>query len=178
MSPNGSRSTPTVRWPPNYFEIVIDGDRGSIVHLHDLKGDRIWADADHRIGAFMFENFSRDDFERFARQYLRNPKTTAWWSLLGFTKLGMDPDRLIEYGRWFPSYAGSWTRTGAGTTDILVRLDMPEEAVERFGAPARIYMGIRIRDDRSAIELTVDWFGKAACRLPAACWVGIRPAHR
>lgn len=157
------------------FEIGIDGDTGSISHLRELRNNRIWADAEHRLGSFMFENFSLADFDRFARQYIRKPKTTAWWSLLGFTKLGMDPDRLIEYGRWFPRYAGSWLKTGSDATDILVRLDMPEEAVERFGSPARIYMRTRIRDDRPAIELTVDWFGKAACRLPAACWVGIRP---
>jgi hypothetical protein len=155
------------------FEVGID-DAGAIAHLKDRSTGRKWATPSHRLGHFQFENFDSDDFDRFARQYLRNKKTTAWWSLLAFTKLGMDPQRSIEHRMWPPALAGVWNREKDGATEILTRLQFAEEAVERFGAPAEVYMITVLRND-PVIRMDVRWFDKRPSRLPAACWFGVNP---
>ena len=159
----------------NRFKVDINSGSGAIVGLEDRVTNRRWASRRHPIGVFRFENFARSDFDRFARQYLRKKKTTAWWSVMGFTKLGMDPDREIAHRVWEPEVAGIWTRSDPAGTEILTRLIYPDEAVTRFGAPQEVNLVSRLSSTDPRIDFEVRWFGKPAARYPAACWVGISP---
>jgi hypothetical protein len=157
------------------FAARVDGSTGGLNDLFDKSTGRRWADPSHQIGHFMFENFDRADFDRFARQYLRNKKRTVWWNLIAFTKLGMDPDRCIRHRAWQNQVDAVWSREREDWTDVLVSLRLPAEATSEFGAPGRVQVQTSLSSRQPLIRVELRWFDKRARRLPAACWIGINP---
>ncbi len=65
----------------------------------------------------------------------------------------------------------------AKTTRVLISMSMPEEPVSRFGCPAELVTELSIPDADTpvGIDVTVQWFGKTACRFPAAGWLQVNP---
>ena len=58
---------------------------------------------------------------------------------------------------------------------FLLEMRMPERPVKLFGCPARLTLEADLPNDRPELTMTLQWFGKAACRLPEASWFSICP---
>lgn len=145
----------------------IDGRTGALVHLATADG-RVLADEGHTIGRFGYQTFDETDDERWWREYVTASPDDAWWAREDQTKPGMSG----AVSRWWDPVA-----SGAvlGVDEVRVDLRGPDEAVQRFGCPARLALTWRLAAGRG-IDLSVDWFDKPACRLPEALWLGMHPA--
>ena len=156
------------------FEIGFDEETGAINHLCDRESEKLWADRDHMLGLFLFENFARADFDRFMEQYNPQPAKCAWAPFV-MTKFGMDAEREIRHAEWVQSLEGIHVTKVKDGMRILVDSSMPEPPVARFGCPAHLQTEYLTRPDEGRIEVTFQWFDKAASRLPGACWLSFRP---
>ncbi|HUF09142.1 MAG TPA: DUF5054 domain-containing protein, partial [Rhodothermales bacterium] len=174
IKPIGSRVGAGVIVGGSRFEIGFDEETGAIDHLFDRNSEKVWADRDRMLALFRFENFARADFDRFMKQYNPQPVVAAWAPYV-MTKWGMDAEREIEHAEWVPSLDAIHVSKEKGRMRILVDSSMPEPAVSRFGCPARLQTEYLMLPDEGRIEVTFQWFDKAARRLPGACWLGFNP---
>lgn len=158
------------------YDIGFDESTGAINYLADRSSHRVWADADHPLGLFLFENFSRADFDRFMRQYNPQPVQSAWAPFV-MTKYGMDAERLIEHAEWTPALRDIRYHEDLDSLHVIVDATMPDEAVSRFGSPEVLQTEVIIPFNEAPIQIAFQWFGKAANRLPAACWLTFRPVN-
>ena len=107
---------------------VAAAENGSVVGLE--RNGCIYADEAHPLGAFLYEVFSPEDYQRFEDQYV----TVRYdWALEEFGKIGMEKavDRHLSAE---PKVTGVWKKDSR----LLIQMSMPKEAVERFGAPTRL----------------------------------------
>jgi hypothetical protein len=137
--------------------LVRFDERGAIVELGT------WANPQRPLALFRYELFTATDYERFRSQYMVAEPHDLWWAIKDFTKPGIPAgEKRVFYPRLHQAQ-----RVDDG---VLLELRMPEEATH-YGAPASLTLEVT-----RALELTLQWFDKKACRLPEACWLSFQPA--
>lgn len=147
------------------WEIAFD-DGGAIIHLK--KGDKIYADREHRLFMPMYEQFSADEYKRFYSQYNR---LDILWAQEDFTKIGLD-----KIDAKYQRYVAEGLAYQADNC-IIVRYQFPREAFEECGCPALCDLKITANDDELHFDFA--WFQKSANRMTEAFWIGFCPiAHR
>ena len=102
--------------------------------------------------SFLYEVFSPEDYQRFEDQYV----TVRYdWALEEFGKIGMEKavDRHLSAE---PKVTGVWKKDSR----LLIQMSMPKEAVERFGAPARLELLMTFSPRSITFDLA--WFQKSA----------------
>lgn len=159
----------------SHFHSRIDPSTGAIAFLKERATGQVWANASHPLGLFMFEMFSQADYDRFARQYITHLKETARWSLLAFTKQGMDPERRIAHTQWRPERGTTYLREDETGHNLLIEMSMPRLPHKQFGCPEKVTMALTMPHEKPDLHVDLQWFNKRACRLPAAAWIGFRP---
>lgn len=160
-------------WQTTHFSIGFDPANGAITTLTESATGRDWADATHQLAHFHYQTFSKQDYQRFRRQYNINKRLTANWSIDDYTKPGIG-----EAGRsawWEPQLVALWQRETADALTFLAELSLPAEASELFGAPRHVTLEARLPQAAAVVELTLQWFEKPACRLPEASWLSFTP---
>ena len=155
------------------FDLSFDNTTGSINYLKDKGSKKIVANKNNPIGLFTYEIFSKDNFDRFAKQYIKNLKTTYRWSMPSFTKPGMDEN--IEHMHTMPDKAEIYVRHEKNGVKIIVKLIMAEDMVENFGCPKNAFTEVYLPDNEPIIDLSFSWFNKKACRAPEALWFSFSP---
>ncbi len=137
--------------------------RGALVNL-EWKGCR-WADEDHPLFCFLYEVFSRKEFDRFWGQYVVSGEE---WAIEDFGKLGMEKanDR-------YRAYFLRDVEIRRSKDSLVIAGKAGKEALERFGGAESYELALTFRDDHILGDLA--WFGKKASRVGEACWLGFLP---
>ena len=72
----------------------------------------------------------------------------------------------------------SGRRVGDEEEAVLLLLDLPAEAHERFGAPGQLSIELVFPRGEPRVDFVVQWFDKPANRLPEAAWFSfVLPDH-
>ncbi len=164
--PQQSHETP-------FFTAAFDA-HGALVQLRQTATRRDWAAPQNPLGFLHYDTFSAADYERFYRQYIVNKRQTEIWARPDFTKPGLeaaDP----HHHTWLPALAALYYRREAEATRFLLELESPAQAVSDYGCPKRFTLEYAFLAAAPEIEITLQWFNKAACRLPEALWFGFKP---
>nr|WP_244226537.1 DUF5054 domain-containing protein [Paenibacillus protaetiae] len=146
------------------------GDNGSLVHLTDENG-KSWCDEHRPFGAFVYETFGTEDYAGYFRTYMQNLPVTHPWADADFGKPGFEYVRpLPSHGVFVPTVDDVRFRAGASADEYRLRLRMPVEAYEQYGAPRELEIAYDWRHADGIIDIALQWFGKDASRLPEASW--------
>ncbi len=150
------------------FEIMFDG-AGSLCFLRDKGRNQIIFDENHIAGRFIYQAFTDQDYERFHRQYL---KDHAEWAIYDNGKPGLPKEdhEVISYAPVLRQIFKNRKETG-----YLVELGFDEELQRRYGCPKELYIQWTFNNRERNIEVTLQWFDKAANRLPEAYWLCFHP---
>jgi hypothetical protein len=152
-------------------------DQGGMAYFRDRAKRRTWANPERVLGVLSYQSFSHQDYERFYEQYVVNKRETAQWAVDDFTKPGIDAGGALSR-HWLPKMEKLYTRNVEGEEQFLMQLLFPSPAVEKFGAPgvAWVQVVVGINEHQPCIHFQLQWFDKAACRLPEALWFSFNPA--
>lgn len=142
------------------------GVDGSLVHLSDKNG-KVWVDASHPFGVYAYETFGTEDYARYFRTYMQNLPFTHPWSDADFNKPGFEFVRPLPTHQLYEPILTDVQRISGGR--FLLRLRMPAEAHELYGAPKELELLYGFESD-GGIDVSLQWFGKEANRLPEASW--------
>ena len=126
--------------------------------------DKAVADAEHRLGKLIYEQFCVEDFSRFYKQYTRDD---YWWAFLDFQKIGMESG-VDKHYTFTPS-----AKVYADDNKIVVKYSFEPVANERFGCPAENDLIITAKGDELHFDLA--WNNKPANRMGEAMWFGFEP---
>ena len=151
----------------NGWELHLD-ESGAIDRLSFQE--KPLADAEHRIGVFQYEAFSRTETDRFCRQYidLSHFPELEHLAIEDFNKLGAE-SAISEYLTCGTKLAGLLERGD----EWVALLEVESPAVELYGCPRHLALGIRALPGR--LELDFAWWAKPATRVPEALWLGASP---
>jgi hypothetical protein len=144
---------------------------GALMHLEDRNGKR-WVEKDHPFGLYAYETFGKEDYDRYFRSYMQNLPVTHPWADADFNKPGFEFVRPLPSYQLFHPVATEMIRNRGAESDIyLIRLRMPAQAHECYGAPKELEIKYTFQQP-GWIDITLQWFGKEANRLPEASWFG------
>ncbi|MGZ9586622.1 DUF5054 domain-containing protein [Paenibacillus marinisediminis] len=182
MAPKSSAASDSIseqlEWNARYelgcFRAAFAPD-GSIIQLVDRNG-KVWANDTHPIGAYRYETFGQENYDRFYREYSRDLRLHHSWAEPDFGKPGM------EYAEPRPehaSYQGAPRRIRLERQtehDVVhIELAMDSIACAQYGAPRKLIVSYAFHKQEPQIDITLHWTGKAACRLPEASWLSFAP---
>lgn len=146
------------------WELVF-GQDGSLCGLS--KGERVFADADHRLGGFLYEFFSEREVNGFIDRFA---KQRPAWALEDMGKIGLGNE--LESARSYrPICRGVWL----DDQHACIALEAPREATYEQGCPPRFFM--TITPDECSVEFDFCWFDKPANRVPEALWLEFCPTN-
>lgn len=157
------------------FSVALDSQTGALIHL--AKDGYDWASPQAPIGAFWYETFSAEDYRRFYRQYNAHKRATRSWALQDFTKPGIE-QIATQHKTFFPRLTWAGRKDQEGQTAFLVKLEMPEESWQAYGAPRLVWLEITLPHSAPLVQFDLQWFDKTATRLPEAAWFSMVPQVR
>lgn len=146
------------------FVARFDPRHGGLASLVDRASGREWASGAEPLALFRYQVFAAADYERFVRQYMVAAPHDLWWAMKDFTKPGLER-AAVPARSFLPRLEGAY-RARDGALLLEMRMD---GAATALGAPARVTLGVAAGEG-GALDLTLQWFDKKACRLPEACW--------
>jgi len=158
------------------FRIRLDPATGALTRLTEVGTGRRWADARHPVCQLRYQTFSQADYDRYLKQYTMDlEQKRSWvWALPDLSKPGMAVSGA-ESRWWFPVLRRLSVKRGALECRFRAELSMPEQAVSRYGAPADTVIEYVFSEQEPKVGVTLQWFGKAANRLPEALWFSFCP---
>ena len=165
-----------------HFAFRFDPLHGGLLALcpkgaQTTRSGRDWAGPRHPLARFWYETFSDADYQRFYRQYLQNLRHTRHWAIPDFGKPGMAAAGA-EHHTFLPALTWAGRRETENGPTYLLLLEMPEQSWTTYGAPRTLSLEVCFPSDRPAVDLTLQWFDKPACRLPEALWLSFIPRVR
>jgi hypothetical protein len=144
------------------------GVNGSLVHLSDDNG-KVWVDESHPFGVYAYETFGTEDYGRYFRTYMQNLGFTHPWSDADFNKPGFEFVRPLPSHQIYEPVVTQIQRING--SQFLLQLRMPTQAHELYGAPKELELLYSFEPD-GVVDVSLQWFGKEANRLPEASWFG------
>lgn len=153
------------------YKVTFAAD-GSISQLTDING-KVWVDESHPFGAYAYETFGTDCYDRYFRTYMRNLLVTHAWADADFSKPGFEFVQPLPRQQIYRPFVDDFRRVSEPSCDrFRLRLRMPAEAYELYGAPRIIELEYAFYHLKGGIDVTLQWFDKDANRLPEASWFG------
>ncbi|MFC3746042.1 DUF5054 domain-containing protein [Paenibacillus sp. GCM10012306] len=150
------------------YEVAFN-ENGALIQLIDGNGKN-WVDAEHPFGQYIYETFGTDDYGRYFRTYMQNLPLTHPWADADFSKPGFEFVRpLPSHGIYKPIVREMQKTSSVNGDQYLLRLSMPKEAHEVYGAPKELELIYTFAGD-GGVDVSLQWFGKDANRLPEASW--------
>ncbi|MFF2479409.1 DUF5054 domain-containing protein [Paenibacillus sp. NPDC058071] len=162
---SGSPVLPHETYTAGGFQLSFAGD-GSLALLVDGNGKR-WADESHSFGAYAYETFGTEDYGRYFRTYMQNLPFTHPWSDADFSKPGFEFVRPLPSNKIYKPVLTDIRQLSDGR--FALQLRMPVEANELYGAPKELELIYQFKET-GTIDVSLQWFGKEANRLPEASW--------
>ena len=150
-----------------FFKLAVD-QRGAITTLELQDGSKwSYASAEHPIGLMHYQTFSGEDCDGFYKDYIVNEPLVRGWAVPDFTKPGIHEAGAVS-GAWEPRLESCRLVEEEDTVCIREKLVFPQEPCELYGCPRYAEVEYRILKEKPGIELSLQWFEKAASRLPEA----------
>jgi hypothetical protein len=145
------------------------GGDGSIASLLDAAG-RERAGGACGFGELRYETFGPEDYAAWHRDYNRDMDRNAAWALADFGKPGIEYARPRPgRGLLAPLVRSLSVRRAADNDEAVMEVRMPQAGAG--GAPRTAVIRYRFPNGSPGpIGIVVDWFDKAANRLPEALW--------
>jgi hypothetical protein len=155
--------------------VAFDPGTGALIRWTTPNGQSL-ADRTHRLGHFHYQIFSPADVERWYEVYPVNKDVTGSWARSDFTKHGYEKLRGLRAQRWSGRVTGAWVESDDHRGRVVLRLAPPAIANRDFGCPREVYVAwIFATDPAVPTTVTLQWFGKSACRIPEAAWFSFNP---
>jgi hypothetical protein len=158
-----------------HYEIGFDAKYGTINHLREKSTKRLWAAPGNDLARFVYEIFSKEDYDDFYDRYIINktPEIAAW-AVPDNTKPGMD-GAVPMHQTWCATLLGAYRRETANDDTFLLEMTVPDVCYTDYGAPRQLYLEVTLPREKPSIELRFQWFDKPANRLPEALWLSFAP---
>jgi len=163
-----------LRLENEYFKITFNDRNATICSLIEVPQGLRWADELHPLGVLSYQSFSAADYDRFFRQYIIDAEKNGDWPKEDFCKPGLEtahPDSRV----WKPLILECYERKIEPDLSVMFRLTFEKDCVQKYGAPAEVFLTYSLRASEPAIFIDLQWFNKAACRMPEALWFGFVP---
>lgn len=157
------------------FRVSFASD-GSIDQLVDRNG-KVWANDENRLAAYRYETFSHENYERYIKEYTINMKKNYIWAFPDQAKPGMEyAEPTPEHKLYSPIVRNLQLERQADVDMVWVRLEMPTDASENYGAPQQLEIVYTFHHNDCSIDIELNWINKSACRLPEASWFSFVPS--
>lgn len=155
------------------LSIALDPATGALIKLNERKTGREWASKETPLALFSYQAFSKADYDRFMRQYLTQ---RVDWALHDFGKPGIE--KIEPVGRiCTPRMTATWQKREKSADLVLAALEMVDRAGNTIpGCPRQLTLEYSISREKPVIDITLQWFDKAATRLPEAMWLSFIPS--
>ncbi len=144
---------------------TVSFDNAGAISSLSREGKAVFSSC--QIGGFSYQVFGSEDFDRFQEQYLTHKFD---WALEDFGKIGCE--KVFRQGK---NYIPRLKQVYQRGTELLVELEIPEEAYMQFGCPRRVFSLYQF--NTNTISIDVSWFDKDANRLGEAIWLGFHIPH-
>ncbi len=158
-----------------HFTVTIDPHTGAISGLREKAKERDWATAKNPLGAYSYQTYSKQDFDRFIASYIHS---TEDWAFKDFGKPGID--RFGAQSReWAPTLVNLWSGADSHRYRVLAELRVNDPDTEKLGTvawPRTMFFELSLPNQAPVVEMNFYWFGKVANRLPEAAWLSFHPA--
>ena len=125
------------------------------------KGEKVLADAHHKLAGFVYEVFSRNEYVDFLKSYLT---CDLQWAHEDFDKIGMEK-AISHYQGYLPHVTAVWH---CGDT-VVIRMALPEEAVRLYGGMRELETVLCLADKQIFVDFA--WWGKEATRVAEGSWM-------
>ncbi|WP_269940086.1 DUF5054 domain-containing protein [Arthrobacter sp. HY1533] len=164
-------------------ELLVDG----VELLTDAEGAVSQAGGNaagsvRALGAYEYWAYGAADVQQWVNDYVREPYRNGFWAIPELGKAGLELLRPVPTTRRFlPRVIDTVTWEADSELHVRSRLQMPEEACEKAGAPRKIAIehAISVDADSAATVRTTLWLGdKDAIKAPESSWLRFDPATR
>jgi len=156
------------------LSVGFNVEDGSVFELLDRRNGKTWVNGSGSFSQFSYQTFSSADYERIFNQYILESQRHGW-AEEDFCKPGLSPQDA-ESRHWLPVVNAVYRRGSPETDHLLFQLSFPNEAVQHYGAPAKVFLTYRLPPNGSTLFVDLQWFNKPAARLPEAFWMNFQPA--
>jgi hypothetical protein len=154
------------------FEVAIDAASGAISHLK--TGDRVWANATHKLFEFSHQLYSLEELNRYMDDYVLSGTRDQWWIPCALAR--RDTTQLEGVGGWWPAKFREARLSRSAEGDYLqVSLAAPGDVPKGYGFPESPYLRFFFPKEKPVIEAEIGWEAKQACRHPEAIWTQVNP---
>lgn len=167
-------NTTKLRFDTSHFEIGFDKTTGAINHLVNTRLGHQWASVDKLLGLFRYQTFSEVDYTRYWKHYIINKRATKIWSWDDNMKPGMEVAHA-ESRFWLPKLSALHISEQSAAHSFVAELTFESEAITKYGCPKVAFVRVTCPADNPVIEIDLQWFDKAANRLPEAAWFSFNP---
>jgi hypothetical protein len=106
-----------------------------------------------------------------------NKRAVAAWARPDQTKPGL-ASAAPAHRTWLPQVVAAWQRRDDASHRVVVELRLPAECRTLYGGPEKLILEYAFPHVEPAVHMTLQWFGKPACRLPEALWLSFVPRVR
>jgi hypothetical protein len=147
------------------FSAAFDPESGA---LTDIRWEKGTTRQGCRLGELSYHIFDPSDFERVWTQYIRHSPLVDLWAKADFTKPGLEKLN-IKRKRWIPRVRDFYFHNNRA----LIFATFDKEAHAEFGAPELVTLEWSF--ELGKIDLTLQLYGKTACRIPEGMWLTMLP---
>ena len=159
-----------------HLALRFDPEHGSLTYLRDKRSGRVWADGAPGLALFRYQTFSADDYLRYWQRYCVRKR--EWqiqsWARTDLTKPGLEATGA-GHRWWLPRLERLFAGEDDGGIHLLAELSLDEESWTTYGAPRSATLEVTLPRQKPALDLTLQWFDKPACRMSEALWLSFVP---
>lgn len=142
----------------NGWSLTVD-QYGAVCSLK--LGEKVLADHYHRLAAFSYEVFSREEYADFLEKY---QTCSLQWAKEDFDKIGMEK-AVSHYQEYLPKVTEVWYRDAV----VVIRMELTEEAVKLYGGMRKLETVLILQKTQILVDFA--WWGKEATRVAEGSWL-------
>jgi hypothetical protein len=149
--------------------------RGAVTQLAwDKYPKHAFVSPEHPIGLLYYQTFSGEDYSNFYEDYVINKHQVEDWAVPDLSKPGIRDAGAIN-AEWTPGLVSMGIQDCREGAKVQAQLAFPEQAYLVHGCPRHFEVEYLIHTEEPVIQILVQWFDKAANRLPEAISYLINP---
>jgi hypothetical protein len=153
------------------WQIEVDVATGALLRCYHGGSRLELASHGEPFCRYRYHVHDHREFSRFFTSYLLPDESHHEWSLPDYTKPGLSQVSDLRSLQFLPIRAAIWYREGEECFTLHVCTQMPEEAVETYGAPAEVALSYQFSHKTPSCLVTLHWRRKEASRIPESSWL-------
>lgn len=118
------------------------------------------------LGLPLYQVFGGEEYRRYFDRYVNECEREGVWAPMDFAKPGVE--KILPKGKSWKPVVQSALVSPQGDR-LVIESAFPKEAVQEYGAPARLRTEIDWTED-GRLLFDLQWFKKTASRIPEAIW--------